>query len=203
MQRTCRNAWCKQPYEVVADDLAFYDQVSPVFAGKKELIPPPTLCPECRHQKRAMLIPHLAFHERASALSGKRILSIYPESSPFPVYGIDEWWSDGWDPMTYGMPLDHQLPFFQQFRMLLSRVPRMANTNNYCENCDYCYSAGNAKNCFHCAIVHRSEEIYYSEMITGGNSNLMDCYRCQQSQHLYQCWQCISCVSSTFLKEVY
>jgi hypothetical protein len=41
---------CQISFDITPDDLAFYDKVSPVFNGKKELIPPPTLCPECREK---------------------------------------------------------------------------------------------------------------------------------------------------------
>lgn len=38
---------------IVTDrDLEFYDKVSPIFAGKKYLIPSPTLCPEERQKRR-------------------------------------------------------------------------------------------------------------------------------------------------------
>ncbi len=39
-------------FPVFSGDIDFYEKISPIFAGKKELIPPPTLCPDCRHRRR-------------------------------------------------------------------------------------------------------------------------------------------------------
>ncbi len=38
LNQICRNEWCKQPFTVADEDWTFYDKVSPVFNGKKEMI---------------------------------------------------------------------------------------------------------------------------------------------------------------------
>ena len=43
---------CQIPFEITAEDLAFYDKLSPIFNGKKELIDPPKECHNCRLQRR-------------------------------------------------------------------------------------------------------------------------------------------------------
>jgi len=43
---------CKTSFEISDDDLGILrPRLSPVFAGKKYPIPPPTLCPDCRQQR--------------------------------------------------------------------------------------------------------------------------------------------------------
>jgi len=32
--------------------MEFYDKISPIFGEKKYVIPPPTLCPNCRSKNR-------------------------------------------------------------------------------------------------------------------------------------------------------
>lgn len=43
---------CSTSFPITDKDMKFYEKVSPVFNNKKYLIPPPTLCPDCRQQRR-------------------------------------------------------------------------------------------------------------------------------------------------------
>src|SRR3989344_4452282 len=104
MQHQCTQ--CSAPFEITDSDLAFYETVSPAFNGKKELIPPPTLCPDCRVQRRMAWRNDRTFYHRKCDLTGKQIISIYPENSPLTVYHQSGWYSDKWDPMTYGQEFD-------------------------------------------------------------------------------------------------
>ena len=42
----CEN--CLQKFEIVQEDLDFYEMAAPTFSGKKFVIPPPTHCPDYR-----------------------------------------------------------------------------------------------------------------------------------------------------------
>ena len=77
-------------------DLEFYDKISPVFDGKKYSIPSPTLCPAERTKRRMMFRNFQSLYNRKSDLSGKQMISMYHSGASFPVYTIDEWWSDDW-----------------------------------------------------------------------------------------------------------
>jgi len=50
MQKKCKK--CSINFEITNEDLEFYKKVSPVFNGEKIEIPTPTLCPDCRQQRR-------------------------------------------------------------------------------------------------------------------------------------------------------
>jgi len=50
MQKTCKK--CSTHFEITSSDLEFYKKISPKFDGKVFEIPTPTLCPECRQQRR-------------------------------------------------------------------------------------------------------------------------------------------------------
>jgi hypothetical protein len=52
MQKTCKK--CSINFEITSSDLEFYKKISPKFDGKVFEIPSPTLCPECRQQRRLM-----------------------------------------------------------------------------------------------------------------------------------------------------
>ena len=116
MNRVCRQ--CSAVFEITPDDLAFYDAISPTFAGKKFPVPPPTLCPECRFQLRLMMRNDRHLYHRKSSLSGRQIISIYAPEKTFPVYDQSEWWSDSWDGRSYGRDMDFQKPFWEQLQEL-------------------------------------------------------------------------------------
>src|SRR5687768_2270657 len=109
MQKTCRQ--CSAAYEITQEDLAFYAQISPEFNGQKESIPPPTLCPDCRLQRRLFFRNAGCLYSRKSDLTGKQIISIYSPDKPYPVYDQDEWWSDRWDCMATGRDFDFSKTF--------------------------------------------------------------------------------------------
>jgi hypothetical protein len=54
------------------------------------------------------------------------IISVYDAGATFPVYCHACWWSDKWDPRSYGAEYDFSQPFFAQFHKLMNRVPRVA-----------------------------------------------------------------------------
>lgn len=159
----------------------------------------PTECPTCRHIHRGMFSAELLLHRRKSDLSGEPIISIFSEQKPFPVYSITEWWSDAWDGLQYGRPMNFSESFFPQFEELFKEVPKMANFNENCENCEYSCGAGSSKNAYYCTTAYFSEDVYYCETVTAFNTDLVDCLRCQKSGQLWECVQCIDCHLSSFL----
>lgn len=189
-----------EQFNIPEDEIAFIKDVSPVFNGKKYDLPLPTQCPDERHRQRGIYRCALLLHKRRSDLSGKPVLSVYDEDTPFPIYSVDEWWEDTWDGLDNGQDFDASKPFFEQFEELYAKVPRMANLNEQAENCEYSYSCGRAKNVYYSLIIHRSEDVYYSERCTSYNQVLVDCYMCFKSRHLYDCAICKNCESSTHLE---
>ena len=115
--------FCNKEFTIYADDLKFYEKLSPVIAGKRCDIPVPTLCRRCRDMRHFAFRNERSLHKRPSSLSGEMIISAFNEKSPFKVYGHDEWWSDAWDPMQFGRDFDFGLGFFEQFHGLQLDVP--------------------------------------------------------------------------------
>lgn len=212
MQKTCANSWCHAAFAVTPDDLAFYDKISPVFAGKKELIPPPTLCPECRMQRRQTYRNEHCLYRHTCNLCGKQTISAFPESSPFPVYCVDCWWSSRWEPMQYGADFDFSRPFFPQFLALQHRVPKAAALQLNNENCEYNLLLAFSKNAYLCPGSFFVEDCYYlrkSQYCRDcANANVINkcelvaestnCDGCTMSHHLVNCRQC---ASSSFMRD--
>ena len=103
LNRTCTA--CSAPFTITDEDLAFYDKMSPVFAGKKYQIPPPTHCPDCRQQRRAVQTNEIHLYKRTCDLTGKAIISDIHPSAPYKVYYQEVWYSDKWDPMNPAPPV--------------------------------------------------------------------------------------------------
>jgi hypothetical protein len=186
------------------EDFAFYEKVSPVINGKKELIPPPTLCPDCRLQRQLSFRNERKLYRRTCDLTGKPIISIFAPDGQTTVYRQEEWWSDRWDPFSYGREIDFSRPFFEQYSSLLRTVPfphihmeSCENTeygnlcwgskNGYlifgsdkCEDCSYSYLLNECRDCVDCAFCKNCERCY--ELLDSER-----CHRCTFSQGLVHC----------------
>jgi len=199
MQRICKQ--CSSAFEITPDDLAFYEKVSPVFAGKKELIPPPTLCPDCRQQRRLSWRNERKFYQSKCALTGKQMISIYAPEKNFVVYGLDAWFSDQWDAATYGRPLTLSRPFFGQFEDLLKVTPLLSLLIGECENCDYTnYSYGN-KSCYLLSASDYNEDSYFSSYIFKSRK-CVDCLFVTDCEQCYECIDCERCTRSFFGRDL-
>jgi hypothetical protein len=217
MNKTCHQ--CSATFEISQEDLAFLDTVSPIFNGKKESIPPPTLCPDCRQQRRAAWRNERSLHRRTCDGTGKPIVAMYPAGTPFPVYAQEYWWGDSWSATEFGQEWDPDKPFFPQFGTLLSRVPRLSAIVSKSENCEYNSFCVRGKNCYMSQRVGDSEDAYFtyhpiesrSVMDSYGLSNCELCYevvdgvRCYNVHHaqnvagcadaafLFNCRDCRDC----------
>ena len=152
---------CSAPFEVTKDDLVFYEKVSPVFGGRKELIPTPTLCPDCRLQRRLAHRNENQLYHRKCDKTGKQIISMHAPNKPFVVYDQRKWWSDEWSPMTYGRTFDFSRPFFEQLKDLQHIVPRMSLQQEHNENSDYTGNVSHLKNCYLLFSSDYSQDCYH------------------------------------------
>ncbi len=125
-------------------------------------------------------------YRRKCDASGKDIISIYPPDAPFPVYERNSWYSDSWDALSYGQEFDASRPFFDQFKELQKKVPRSALNGKNTENCDYCNSAFDSRNCYltHCCYI--SESLFYSYW-------MLQCKDCTDCSFCFKCEQCLDC----------
>ncbi len=192
MQKVCANSWCGQSFEITEKDLAFYEKISPQFLGEKQLIPPPTLCPDCRNQRRMSWRNDRTFYRRTCDLSGEQFISIYPAETPFPVFRPDVWYGDGWDPQRYGVGIDTKKPFFPQFETLMKRVPRLGIDIVNCENSNYCNYCGDDKNCYLDIAGEANEDCFYN-LFTKYSKHCVDCTFVYYSTLCFQCINCHNC----------
>ncbi len=183
MLKNCQQ--CGLEFEITDEDLKYYDQISPVFDGRKFAIPIPKMCPQCRHQRRLAFRNERKLYSRKCDMSGRQILSIYSPDKLYKVYDQPEWWSDKWDSMIYGRDFDFSKSFSEQFRGLYVDVPRMSLHTINAENSYYtCYTL-NTKNCYLSFGISNSEDCMFGKYIAF-SKNCLDSLCLYSSEFCYQ-----------------
>lgn len=208
MTNSCRQ--CQASFEITESDLAFYEKVSPVFDGKKYLVPAPTLCPACRMQHRMIQrnIRHL--YQRKCDLTGEDIISCYSDKAQQKIYKNDVWWSDRWDALEYGVDFDFSKGFFEQFLTVRQNVPMFHQYVLQNNNCDYVNGAANCSNCYLSYVIDYCENCYYIQNGINCKScvdclGITDCELCYESIDLQKCYnvsfsqRCVNSSDSAFL----
>jgi hypothetical protein len=206
--KSCKK--CQNNFTVSKKDEEFLNRVSPEFGGKTQTIPHPTLCPGCRQQRRLTWRNERNLYQRTCDLCQKKSLSIYREDSAFPVYCLDCWWSDKWDPQKYAKDFDFTRPFFQQFKDLQDQVPRMMVQQLKNENSQYTANVSHLKNCYLLFSSDFNKDCYYGVWIENCQDSLDNLIinKCQLtheaifSDNIYNCTFVIhstQCSDSAFL----
>ncbi|MDA1060387.1 MAG: hypothetical protein O3B47_01190, partial [bacterium] len=205
MKRQCKQ--CKEEFEITDDDLEFYEKVSPVIGGRKFSIPSPTLCPDCRCQRRLVWRNERALYKRKCDLTGASFISWIAPDKPYKAYKNEAWWGDKWNVLDYGRDFDFSRPFFEQFDELLVEVPWMGILIDKTENSDYVNFCNNVKNCYLIYGSNNNEDCMYSTYLTNC-SDCLDllhgdgcslCYDCIDTTDCYNCKHCLRCTNSSDL----
>ena len=151
--KQCQN--CKNDFIIEPDDFSFYEKMR---------VSTPTFCPECRFIRRLCWRNERSLYKRICDLCKKNIISMYDKDVTFPVYCPDCWRSDAWNPMEYGKEYDFLKSFFDQFKELFYKVPRISVwslRNNI--NVEYANFVYNSKNIYlSYSIIDDSEDIFFS-----------------------------------------
>ena len=154
---------CQSSFEITDKDREFYQKMD---------VSEPTLCSECRMQRRMTWRNERSLFKRKCDLSGRPIISIYDKDVPFPVFGVDEWWSDGWDPFKYGRDFDFNRPFFQQFYELQQSVPHMGFIQSKIENSEYTNCVSNLKDCYLLFSSDYNRDCIYGTTVTNSKDSI-------------------------------
>ena len=200
MKQTCTH--CSTGFTILDKDLAMLDQLSPVVGGKKLSLPPPTLCVDCRLQRRMAHVNQLNLYERKCDLTGASVISNVRPGAPDKVYRQEDWYSDKWDALSYGREFDFSLPFFDQLNDLLQVVPRpnLFTGFEFDENSEYTNHSGKNKDCYLIFDSDENRDCYYGYSF---NScvNCVDCFRTRKSELCYECVDCVKCYGSAWLQD--
>ena len=171
----CQN--CKIQFTIDPEDFNFYEKIK---------VPPPTFCPECRFQRRMVWRNERTFYKRDCDLCKKKIISMFPAETTFPVYCKDCWYGDGWEATDFGRDYDFSKTFFEQFRDLSLVVPRLALWQRSLINSPYTNFSGESKNVYlSVSVVVGSENVFYSRSVDK-SSNIFDSLNVRDSDSCYQ-----------------
>ncbi|MFA4815216.1 MAG: hypothetical protein WC924_05080 [Candidatus Gracilibacteria bacterium] len=166
---------------------------------KKIGVPVPTLCPEERQRRRLSFRNERNLYHRKCDLTGHQIISNYSPDKVFKIYEKEAWWSDEWDPLSYGKPYDFSKPFFEQFRELQLLVPRINLLSKGGENVAYTNHATYNKNCYLLFNATHCEDVHYSTNYVLNCKKCIDCYSIDRCELLYNSIFCEQCYHSTDL----
>ena len=120
--------------------------------------------------------------------------------SSFPVYCLDCWWSDKWDPFSYGRDFDFSRPFFDQWVEFQNTVPHfsLAVLRQTMENSDYCNHAGYLKNCYLLVNSDYSEQCLFGK----GVNRCFDCLDCLKTYDCQTCYEATNCYNCAFSSDI-
>jgi len=182
----CQN--CDSQFIILPEDRDFYAKIE---------VPFPTFCPYCRFQRRLLFNNERRLFRRKDSFTGKEIISLYPENTPFPVYDQSVWFSDQWEAATYARPYNFSRPFFDQFKELLHAVPRYALTILNSVNCSYCPKIINSKNCY-LTVGYGAEDCLYGNCNTRATRDCADYFFLVGSESVYEGIYCTDCDNVSF-----
>ena len=169
-----------EKFFVTDRDMNLYDQMSPIFGGKKYLIPTPTLAPITRMQRRMAFRNERFLYEKKSCFTGKTIVTMYHPDDDRKVCENHLWHGDSWSAFDYGRPVDFDRPILPQIGELWHDVPMMD-----------LYHTGQNENCG------------YTNWFGGGKTGSKNCYLCFNSGSLEDCIFCKGLVESKDCLEMY
>lgn len=195
----CQN--CDLEFSIETEDFDFYKRIK---------IPLPTFCPDCRLKRRLLYRQDRTLYKDVCKMCGKEVVSIYYPNSGYLIYCSSCWWSDKWDPMSYGMEYDFSQPFLKQFNKLMIAVPRQATFMIKSVDCDYCDGATSSKNCYLSFGSYLSEDCLYCNVPIMSRScvdsdlgvNMSRTYEVYSSNNAHKSlflWHSDDCLDSAFL----
>lgn len=201
MQKSCKN--CSQSFEITPDDLSFYAKIG---------VPSPTRCWRCRAMRRMAWRNMTHLYKRTCDATGKTIYTDMTPLAPMPVYDTQYFFSDAWDPMSYGRDYDSNRGFFEQWQELYHIVPwtpiwNYGKVNSeysigaFIKNCYLCFDTGNnTEDCAYCVSVQFGKQSF--NLVNSKHCEL--CYFCINTDNSYKTFfsrNCVSCTDSWFLQD--
>ncbi len=214
--RNCKN--CLKDFNIKPDDFLFYERIK---------VPAPTWCPDCRCIRRMVHRNERNLFRRTCDITGKNIISIYRPDCPYTICDKDYYFSEQFNPFSYGVIYDPKRKFFEQFYEFAKKVPMTSLFVRNSQNCEYNQDMSGASNCYLCSRTHDSENMFYTYR---GNksSDCADCFqvvegseflyesvicdnssnsqfihlseKCSDSAFLYNCTGCVDCFMCTDLR---
>ncbi len=202
---------CRNPFTVSTLEQQFVQSSAPQVAGKPEMLPLPTVCPDCRRQELMAWRNERSLFQRPCDSCKKISISMYHSESRSKVYCQECFWADSSDPRASGRELDFSRDFFPQFAELLSETPVVGLINVHAENSAYCNRIFDGRNNYMSFIALYQPENLTHTYYTASSTDSIDvsygqkvqlcyelvdaenCYQCQYGNRITDCSDCYFC----------
>ena len=160
----------------------------------------PDVCPSERMRQRLVWRNERGLHYRNCDATGELILAAYSAYVAFPVYQNEVWWSDRFDPLTYGRDFDFSLTFFENYKLLSDVVPRQALdvATPKMFNSDFCNCCSSGKDNYYVFNSFESERCLYCKGAVKC-FDCVDCYKVFDCEACYESCNCANCSFSVYL----
>lgn len=186
--KVCQN--CKNEFVIESEDFQFYAKID---------VPLPTWCPECRQIRRYAWRNERNLYRRNCDLCGKSTVTIYHPDAPYTVYCHTCWWSDTWNAKDFGIKINVGRPFFEQFRELQLKVPRVALLGKNSVNSEYTNHSADNKNVYLSFDCFNCEDAFYLSNCWNGTKDSCDVNLAYEGgEFLYECFHCDRCFKCEF-----
>lgn len=152
---------------------------------------------EDAHRGRLCFRNEHSLYRRKCNATGEEIISIYSPDKPYIVYKAENWYSDSWDAISFGIDIDWNRPFFPQFAQLQLKVPRLALSNIKGVNSEFCNMTCNNKNCFLLFGGDFNEDSMYG-VLSMHNRNVVECDYSNYCELCYEIQDCTGCYNIDF-----
>ena len=196
---------CNFTFDITKKDLEFYKKVSPKINWVVFEIPSPTLCPECRQQRRLIWRKERWLFKRNCNANWKEIISMYSPDKDLVIYNEEDWWSEKWDSLDYWIDFDFNKLFFDQYKDFIKKIPHKTLINNFRtnENSSFWNNTWNNKNCYLVFEAGSVENCMYSENVRKSKDSLDISWSqfCEHSYELVDCYNSYQCFYSQDLKD--
>lgn len=189
LKQTCKT--CEKEFEIRDEDLVFYEQMKTVL---------PLDCPDCRMARRLVFRNERTLYKKDCDMCGKNMVSLYPQESSFIVYCHDCWWSDKWDPKDFGVDYDLNKTFFEQWKELQKKVPRLALVAFNNVRSEYTNGSAENKDCYLTFAADYNEDCLYGRLLQR-NKFCVDCAFVHESELCYECIDTRKCFKCMFSEQ--
>jgi hypothetical protein len=150
--------------------------------------------------KRLLFRNERTFYKRPCDLCKKDIITVYSPESPYTVYCHDCWWGDGWDPKDFAKDYDLTKSFFQQYKELQQKVPRLGLMAFNNVRSDYTNGSAENKDCYLIFAADYNEDCMYGRLLQR-DKQCVDCAFLHESELCYECIDCRSCFKCMYSEQ--
>ena len=182
---------CSKGFVIRDEDLVFYEQMKTV---------PPLYCPECRMARRLLYRNERILYKRPCDLCKNDMVTLYSPDAPYKVYCSKCWWSDEWDPKDFGMEYNPDKKFFDQYKELQSKVPRLGLAAFKNIRSDYTNGSAENKDCYLVFASDYNEDCMYGRLLQR-DKGCVDCAFLHESELCYECIDCRGCFKCMFSEQ--